>query len=236
MEQRKSTSDEPAGVPSAAPAAPPWMHRTAQHAPDRRARMLEHMARARSGPQPQAATPEPSRKGAKENGTMDYVADFVARMILFGLIGIAFQSRFPLCLGAFLFFTDGEFIEWVLRKSGIRFEPDAIGPDIVRCFVAWFGWGTLLTSWQASAPVWLMPWMPPSGSWSFIGATALMLAIVEAIAGVIMRRALPWFGLRIGPDSLAWTPIQLVVGLGLLAPLILFDYSTSAITRWLAGL
>jgi hypothetical protein len=78
--------------------------------------------------------------------------------------------------------------------------------------------------------------MPPNGSWSFIGATALLLAIIEAIASVIMRRVLPWFGLRIRPDSLAWTPIQLLIGLGLLAPLILFDYSTSTITRWLAGL
>ena len=235
MEQRQSTSEGQSAAPSAMPAAPPWLRHTTQHPPDRRARMLDHMARARSVPQPQAATPpaapEPARRGAKE-----YVTDFIARMILFGLIGLVFQSRFPLCLGAFFFVTDGEFIEWVLRKAGIRFEPDAIGPDLVRCFVSWFGWGTLLASWKASAPVWLMPWMPPNGSWSFIGATAVMLAIVEAIAAVIMRRALPWFGLRIRPDSLAWTPIQLLVGLGLLAPLILFDYSTSAITRWLAGL
>ena len=196
--------------------------------------MLDHIARARSRPRPQASTPpvapEP-RKSAKE-----YVADFIARMILFGIIGLIFQSRFPLYLGAFFFFTDGEFIEWVLRKAGIRFELNAVGPDLVRCFVSWFGWGALLASWKASAPVWLMPWMPPNGSWSFIGATALMLAIVEAVAAVIMRRALPWFGLRIKPDSLAWTPIQLLVGLGLLAPLVLFDYSTSTITRWLAGL
>jgi hypothetical protein len=235
MEQRKSTPEGQSGAPAAMPAAPPWLRHTTQHPPERRARMLEHMARARSAPQPQAATspaaPEPSDKSAKE-----YVAEFFARMILFGLIGLVFQSRFPLCLGTFFFFTDGEFIEWVLGKAGIRFEPDAIGPDLVKCFASWFGWGTLLTSWKASAPIWLMLWMPPSGSWSFIGATALMLAIVEAIAAVIMRRALPWFGLRIMPDSLAWTPIQFLVGLGLLAPLILFDYSTSTITRWLAGL
>ncbi|WP_245305371.1 MULTISPECIES: hypothetical protein [unclassified Bradyrhizobium] len=235
MEQRESTSDGQSGAPPTMPVAPPWLRHTTHHPPERRARMLDHMARARSAPQPQAATSsvaaEPSDKGAKE-----YVAHFIARMILFGLIGLVFQSRFPLYLGAFFFLTDGAFVEWVLRKAGIRFEPDAIGPDLVRCFVSWFGWGTLLASWKASAPVWLMPWMPPNGSWSFIGATALMLASVEAIASVIMRRVLPWFGLRIRPDSLVWTPIQLLVGLGLLAPLILFDYSTSTITRWLAGL
>jgi hypothetical protein len=222
MEQRKSTSEGQSGAPSTMPAAPPWLRHTTQHPPERRARMLEHMARARSAPQPQAAASpaaaEPSDKSAKE-----YVADFIARMILFGLIGLVFQSRFPLYLGAFFFLTDGAFVEWVLRKAGIR-------------FVSWFGWGTLLASWKASAPVWLMPWMPPNGSWSFIGATALLLGIIEAIASVIMRRVLPWFGLRIRPDSLAWTPIQLLIGLGLLAPLILFDYSTSTITRWLAGL
>ena len=235
MEQRKSASEGQSGAPSTMPVAPPWLRHTPQHPPERRARMLEHMARARSAPQPQAATSlvaaEPSDKSAKE-----YVSEFIARMILFGLIGLVFQSRFPLYLGAFFFLTDGAFVEWVLRKAGIRFEPDAIGPDLVRCFVSWFGWGTLLACWKASAPVWLMPWMPPNVSWSFIGATALMLAIVEAIASVIMRRVLPWFGLRIRPDGLAWTPIQLLVGLGLLAPLVLFDYSTSMITRWLAGL
>ncbi|WP_369723879.1 hypothetical protein AB8Z38_07410 [Bradyrhizobium sp. LLZ17] len=66
--------------------------------------------------------------------------------------GLVFQSRFPLYLGAFFFFTDGEFIEWVLRKAGIRFEPDAIGPDLVKCFASRFGWGALLASWKASAP------------------------------------------------------------------------------------
>lgn len=234
MEQRKSTSEGPSGAPAVTPAPPPWLRHTTQHRPDRRAWMLQHMARGRSEPQPQAGTspaaPEPSDKSLKE-----YAADFIARMILFGLIGLVFQSRFPLCLGAFFFFTDGEFIEWVLRKAGIRFERDAIGPDLVKCFASWFGWGALLASWKASAPVWLLPWMPPSGSWGFIAATALMLAVVEAVAALIMRRALPWFGLRIRPDSPAWTPIQLLVGLALLAPVILFDYSTSTITRWLAG-
>ncbi|QPF88688.1 hypothetical protein [Bradyrhizobium commune] len=228
-----SKSDGQLGISSAATAPPPWIRRTTPYAPDRRARMLEHMARARSQPQSQAAT-SPSEPADKS--VMEYVVDFAFRMILFGLIGLVFQSRFPLCLGLFFFFTDGEFIEWVLRKSGIRFEPDAIGPDIVRCFVSWFGWGTLLASWKSSAPQWLMSWMPPGTSWSFIAVSSLLLAIVDAVAATIMRRALPWFGLKIGRDSLAWTPIQFLVFVGLLAPLILFDYSTSTITRWLAGL
>lgn len=113
--------------------------------------MLEHMARARSLPHRQPATsptaPEPSRKGGK-----DLLSDFMAYMVLFGLIGLVFQSRFPLCLGAFFFFTDGEFVECVLRKAGIRLEPDAIGPDLIKGFVSLFGWFTLLASLKASAP------------------------------------------------------------------------------------
>lgn len=105
--------------------------------------MLEHMARSRALRDHQAADSpaalEPSRKGAG-----DYLSGFISHMVLFGLIGLVFQSRFPLCLGAFLFFTDGEFVEWMLRKFGIRFEPDTIGPDVIRCFAFFFGWGMLL--------------------------------------------------------------------------------------------
>jgi hypothetical protein len=227
MEQSQSVPEGQPGAP------PPWMRRATEPAPGRRARMLEHMARARSQPQPVAAPagPEPSRKGAK-----DFLHDLLGYTVLFAIAALVFQSRFPLCLGAFFFFTDGELVEWVLRKSGIRFEPDAIGPDIVKCFVSWFGWGTLLGSWKSSAPAWLMSWMPPSASWSSIAATALLLAIVEAAAAMITRRAVPLAGLTTARDSLAWKTIQTLVGLVLLALLIVFDYFTSGITVWLGHL
>jgi hypothetical protein len=62
--------------------------------------MLEHMARPRSIRERQAAhssaAPEPSRKGGVE-----FAKGFMARMVVFGVIGLLFQSRFPICLGAF---------------------------------------------------------------------------------------------------------------------------------------
>lgn len=142
MELRRSASEDQSGVPSPPPALPPWLRHTTRHLPERGARMLEHMARSRALRDHQAADSpaalEPSRKGAG-----DYLSGFISHMVLFGLIGLVFQSRFPLCLGAFLFFTDGEFVEWMLRKFGIRFEPDTIGPDVIRCFAFFFGWGML---------------------------------------------------------------------------------------------
>ncbi|MEY9397072.1 hypothetical protein ABIF79_003447 [Bradyrhizobium japonicum] len=127
MAQRKSPSDRQTGAASPAPLS--WMHRTAPYAPERRARMLEHMARARSLPQPQAATATPPRTSG-----MDIFGDAFGYTVLFGIIALLFQSRVPLYLGAFLFLTDGERIERALGTIGIRFEPDTVGPDIIKGF------------------------------------------------------------------------------------------------------
>lgn len=220
MEQPETIPEGQPGAAPTKPAAPPWMHRTTPYAPDRRARMLEHMARARSLPQRQAATvppaPESSRMSLK-----DVVSDFIAHIVLFGVFALLFQSRIPLYLGAFTFFSDGERIESVLAKSGIRFEPDAIGPDLVKGFVLLFGWFALLASLKASMPAWLASWMPADTSWSAIAAIAVVLATLEALAASAMRRALPWFGWEVSPNSLAWTAIKLLIAPGLLALLLL---------------
>ncbi|MDH2343066.1 hypothetical protein [Bradyrhizobium sp. SSUT77] len=214
MAQRKSPSDDQAGI--ASPAPPPWMHRTAAYAPERRARMLEHVARARSLPQRQAtAAPELSHMA----GTT-ILADAYGYAVLFGIVALLFQSRAPLYLGAFLFFTDSERIERALGNIGIRFEPDTIGPEIIKGFVSLFGWFALLASLKASVPAWLAAWMLPDASWSFAGI-ALLLAIVEAFATRAMRRALPWFGFESRPDGLACATIKLVMAIGALALLVL---------------
>ncbi|WP_027517777.1 hypothetical protein [Bradyrhizobium sp. WSM1417] len=211
MTQRKSPSDDQAGI--ASPAPPPWIHRSPAYAPERRARMLEHMARARALPR---ATAGPSPTA----GT-NILADAYGYAVLFGIIALLFQSRVPLYLGAFLFFTDGERIELALGKIGIRLEPGTIGPDIIKGFVSLFGWFALLASLKASVPAWLATWMLPDKSWSFLAAIALLFAIVEAFATRAMRHALPWFGLERRPDSLACATIKLVMALGVLALLVL---------------
>ena len=213
MAQHKSPSDDQAGI--ASPAPPPWIHRTAAYAPERRARMLEHMVRARSLPRATGA-PAPSQAA----GTT-VVSDAFGYAVLFGIIALLFQSRVPLYFGAFLFFTDGERIELALGKIGIRLEPGTIGPDIIKGFVSLFGWFALLASLKASVPAWLATWMLPDKSWSFLAAIALLFAIVEAFATRAMRHALPWFGLERRPDSLACATIKLVMALGVLALLVL---------------
>jgi hypothetical protein len=215
MAQRKSPSDRQTGA--ASPAPPSWMHRTAPYAPERRARMLEHMARARSLPQPQAATvPTPSHTSG-----VDILGDAFGYTVLFGVIALLFQSRIPLYLGAYLFLTDGERIEHALRVVGIRFEPNTIGPDIIKGFASLFGWFALLASLRGSVPACLAAWMPPDTSWSTIAGIAVVFATVEASAGLAMRHALPWFGFQIRPDSLTATAIKLLMALGLLALLVL---------------
>jgi hypothetical protein len=215
MAQHKSPSDDQAGI--ASPAPPPWMHRTAAYVPERRARMLEHMARARSLPQRQAtAAPQPLHMA----GT-NIFADAYGYAVLFGIIALLFQSRVPLYLGAFLFFTDGERIELALGKIGIRLEPDTVGPDIIKGFVSLFGWFALLASLKPSVPAWLAAWMLPEASWSFLAGIALLFVIVEAFATRAMRHALPWFGFERGPGSLTCATIKLVMAIGVLALLVL---------------
>jgi hypothetical protein len=213
MVLHKSPSDRQTGA--ASPALPSWMHRTTPYAPERRARMLEHMARARSLPQPQAATASPRASG------MDILGDAFGYTVLFGVIALLFQSRIPLYLGAYLFLTDGERIEHALRAVGIRFEPNTIGPDIIKGFASLFGWFALLASLRGSVPACLAAWMPPDTSWSAIAGIAVVFATVEASAGLAMRHALPWFGFQIRPDSLTATTIKLLMALGLLALLVL---------------
>ncbi|OAF19585.1 hypothetical protein [Bradyrhizobium neotropicale] len=234
MEQGKSASDSRTGAPSTGAALPLWLRAPNMRLPlGRRATMLEHMARARPQSQRQAAV---SPTAPFHKSGRDLFADFLGHVVLFGIIGLLFQSRFPLCLGLYSFFTDEERVEWAFRKIGIRFEPETIGPDLLKCFVSWLGWIWLLASWKDSAPAWLAPWMPPSASWSFVGGAAFVFAIVEAISTAMMRRTLPWLGLEIRPDSLGWTAIKFLAGACLLAALISFDNATSIITNLLARL
>lgn len=213
MEQRQSTPDGQSGAPPAVTTPPAWIHRTAPYLPDRRAKMLEHMARARSVPQPQAAkATEPSPTSG-----WDILRDAYGCAILSAIIAFFLQSRVPFYLGAFIFLTDGERIESTLATIGIRFKPEAIGPEIVKGFVFLFGWFALLVSLRDLVPGWLLAWMPPAApSWSLIAGIALAVVTVEAFAIRAMRHALPWLGLEIRWDSLIWKVIKLALAIGAL--------------------
>ncbi|WP_246208340.1 hypothetical protein [Bradyrhizobium rifense] len=176
------------------------------------------MARARSVPQRHAAkATKPSRMSGG-----DILRDAYGYAVLSAIIAFSLQSRVPFYLGAFIFLTDGERIESALATIGIRFEPGAIGPEIVKGFVSLFGWFALLVSLRDVVPGWLAAWMPPAEpSWSLIAGIALAVVIVEALATRAMRRALQWLGLEIRWDSLTWKVIKLALAIGALALLAL---------------
>ncbi len=217
MDPSKSTSDDQSGKPSTG-TLPAWIQRVTPLAPERRAKMLEHMARTRSVPQPQAAR---AIKPPRTSG-WDILRDAYGYAVLFGIIALIFQSLVPFFVGAFIFLTDGERIEKALGTIGIRLEPGAIGPEIIKGFASLFGWFALLVSLRGFAPTWLAPWMPPADpSWSFIAGIALAFAILETIATFAVRMALPWFGWEIRSDSLTWKIIKLALALGVLALLLM---------------
>ncbi|GMP02019.1 hypothetical protein [Bradyrhizobium sp. TM239] len=225
MAQRIPEIEGSSGASAMTPRLPPWLGHPRQHPSDRRAKMLEHMARARSLSQRQAdsapAALAPSGSSAK-NVIGDFLGDVIGHVVLFGVIALLFQSRIPLYLGAFVILTDGERIESALATIGISLQPETIGPDIVKRSAFWFGWFALLAALKGSVPAWLAPWMPPAESWSFIAGIALLLAIVEALTALAMRRALPPLGLQISPNGLTWTTIQFAMAVGALALLVLF--------------
>ena len=55
------------------------------------------------GPDPSEAS---ARSPRRQWGALDYVVSFVFYMLLFGVIAGLLQSRFPIDLGMFLFFTN----------------------------------------------------------------------------------------------------------------------------------
>ncbi|PWE78892.1 hypothetical protein XF30_21245 [Bradyrhizobium sp. SUTN9-2] len=201
------------------PALPTWLRHPRQHAPHRRAKMLAHMAHLQSLPERQAALtpPSPERSG---QAVADILGDAFGYIVLFGVIALLFHSRVPLYLGAFLFLTDGERIESALASIGIRLEPEMIGQDLVKRFVFWFGWFALLGPLKASVPAWLASWLPPTQSWSSLAGIAILLALVEALTGLALRRALPRLRWEIRPNVLIWTMIQFAFAA--LAILVLF--------------
>ena len=182
--------------------------------------MLAHIARTRSVPQHQAAAAQPPTRPRLAPG-LAVLGDAYGYAILFGIIALLFQSYIPLYAGAFLFLIDGKRIDNASGALGIRFDPDAIGPDIIRGSTLYFAWLALLVSLRDHVPSWLVPWMPPAASWSLIAGIALALGIFDALAAAMIRRAGPWFGRAISPDGLVCTATKLSILGSALALLVL---------------
>jgi len=165
---------------------------------------------------------------------LEYVVSFMFYMLFFGVIAGLLRSRFPIDLGMFLFFTNDGLIEWVLRKVGIRLVPDSLGATSIKAFVWVTGASILFAHWKDSAPAWLSSWLPPNMPWSLIAGAALGWAVLEAISTAFVRRVLPWVGIEIARDSLAWTITEGLVGFATLGLLFLL-LSMPVFSDWLGG-
>jgi hypothetical protein len=129
---------------------------------------------------------------------------------------------FPIDLGMFLFLTDDDFIVWGLGKIGIRLISDTLGTNFVRFFVWLIGLAVLLGIWSASAPAWVLSWLPtqpPAGSWWWaLAGLAAIIAVIETAATAAVKRLLPRLG--IARDSLRWTLADGVIRLLVLGALV----------------
>lgn len=230
MEQGGSNREGKAGTPAPAPTPPAWLRQTTPLVPDRRRRMQEHMARHKF-------VAERPARGASEDPPRAavFLAKFIIYMVFFGFIGVLASSLFPVCLGLFLFFTADDFVEWVLETTGIRLVPHAPGPKFIKFFVFTFGWGLLLGSWRDSAPAWLEPLLPPKAPWPFFARAALLMAATAAIAAAVAGLLAPRAGDRSADEGLGRITAKFLIGLGVLALLASFDYSTSIVSTWLEG-
>jgi hypothetical protein len=159
----------------------------------------------------QAGQPSDASEQSRPQGVVEYIVRFMFSMMFFGVIGYLFSSWFPVALGVFLFFTNDEFIEWVLRKVGIQLVPDTLGPEFIKAFVFLFGLWILLSYWQDSAPAWLSPWLPPRASWYFIAGAALGCAVLKLVSVAVVKKLLPQFGIEIAPGTQGWA-ILIVLG------------------------
>jgi hypothetical protein len=155
-------------------------------------------------------------------------------MLLFGVIAGLLQSRFPIDLGMFFFFTNEGLIEWVLRKVGIRLVPGSLGETFVMAFVWVTGASILFAHWKDSAPAWLSSWLPPNVHWSVIAGAALGCAVLKAISTAFVRRVLPRVGIQFARDSFAWTITEGLVGFAMLG-LLFFLLSTPSVSDWLGS-
>jgi hypothetical protein len=181
--------------------------------------------------EPKSPAADPSARSRHPQwGALEYVVSFTYYMLFFGVIAGLLRSRFPIDLGMFFFFTNDGLIEWVLRKVGIRLDPDSLGATFVKAFVWVAGASILLVLWKASAPAWLSSWLPPDMSWSLIAGAALGCAVLNAVSTALVRRVLPWVGIETARGTLAWTIILGLVGFAMLGLLFLLLSS-----EWLGG-
>ena len=147
---------------------------------------------------------------------------FVLNMAFFGLIGGLVGSWFPLCLGAFLFFTDENFVEWAFQTLGIKLISESFGSVFIKSLIFLIGIAALIAYWKDAAPAWLSSQLP-SGSppWALIAGIALLIGLLSSASAWLMKLMLP----EIARNSLTWTVTRGGIALCMFGMVMLFSYA-----------
>jgi hypothetical protein len=168
------------------------------------------------GKAPSNATGSSTTPGARWAGR------FIVCMACFGVVGVFFSSWFPISLGAWLFLTDDDFIEWALLRIGIRLVPDTLGSIFIKSFVILIGWSILVAYWKDSAPEWLSSSIPAGAPpWLLIAGAALLIAVLSTASAAIMLNLLP----EIARGSMTWTITRALIALVMFGMLAVFVYA-----------
>lgn len=147
---------------------------------------------------------------------------FVVHMAFFGLISALVGSWFPLCLGAFLFFTDETFIEWAFHALGIRLVPDSFGSVFIKTLIFLVGIAALIAYWKSAAPSWLSSQLPAgSPPWAMIAGIALLIGLLSTTSGWLMNLMLP----EIERNSMTWTVTRGGIALCMFGMVMLFSHA-----------
>jgi hypothetical protein len=154
------------------------------------------------------------------------VALWYSRLVLnvafFGLVGALVGSWFPLCLGAFLFFTDENFVEWALRATGIKLIPESFGSVFIKSLIFLVGIAALIAYWKDAAPAWLSSQLPAgSPPWALIAGIALGIGLLSTASGWLMNLMLP----EIPGNSLTWTITRGGIALCMFGMVMLFSHA-----------
>jgi hypothetical protein len=169
----------------------------------------------------QGKAPSDTTRSSTPPGTL-WAGRFIVCMACFGVVGVFFSSWFPISLGALLFFTDEDFIEWAFQSIGIRLVPDTLGSVFIKSFVFLIGWSILLVYWKDSAPEWLSSSLPSGAPpWLLIAGAALLIAGVTTASLAIMTNLLP----EIARGSLPWTITRAVIALVMFGMLAIVIYA-----------
>ena len=160
---------------------------------------------------PPAIAPTQSRSaaataaGSPQQSAGVYAKKLIGDVVLFGLISLLFRSWFPLALGAFLFFTNDDFIEWALAKGGISLVPNTFGAQFARSFIFLIALGALLANWKdALRRQGCCAFIPFNTSWLLTAATAAAIAVLTLISAWVTRNLLPRVGIQRASDTLTF--------------------------------